>query len=464
MQSIHKYGATACLLFAAFASCNKADFLDTKPNQSLVIPSTISDYQALLDDDNTMNYAFGVPYMGEEGCDNYYVTTAQYTSAVIDDLDRNICVWAQQLYAGQEIPDWDIPYQWVFYANSALGGLATTSETSSNQTAYNNVKGSALFYRAHAFYQLAQEFAPPYDSSTAGKDLGIPLRLSSDLNEKIVRSSVQQTYDQIISDLHNAEPLLPNIGLYNTRPSLAAVYGLLARVYQTVGDYPLAKSYADSCLRIYDVLIDFNILPKNVFSAFVNNANDGEEIFKIMLHTNNNLCSTGKNYCDSNLQNSFNVNDLRAFFWLDPVYNAPQYYSSAGCFRDNAPFAGIATDEIYLIRAESEARMGATDSAMNDLNTLLQTRWITGTFVPYTATSADDALQQILTERRKELLLRGLRWTDLRRLNKDPRFAITLTRIVNGVTYTLPPNDPRYTYPIPQNVLALNAGMQDNPR
>jgi hypothetical protein len=91
------------------------------------------------------------------------------------------------------------------------------------------------------------------------------------------------------------------------------------------------------------------------------------------------------------------------------------------------------------------------------------TRWAKGTFIPFTASSSDDALIQILNERRKELLYRGLRWTDLRRLNKDPRFAITLKRIINGVSYTLPPNDNRYAWPIPDNEIALT-NMPQNER
>jgi hypothetical protein len=122
----------------------------------------------------------------------------------------------------------------------------------------------------------------------------------------------------------------------------------------------------------------------------------------------------------------------------------------------------LATDEIYIIRAECYARAGNTTAAMADLNYLLQNRW-SGSFVPFTAATPDIALSIILKERRKELLFRALRWTDLRRLNKDPRFAVTLTRIVNNQTYTLPPNDLRYTFLIPDVILS-RANMPQNPR
>jgi len=60
-------------------------------------------------------------------------------------------------------------------------------------------------------------------------------------------------------------------------------------------------------------------------------------------------------------------------------------------------------------------------------------------------------------------MMRGQRWTDLKRLNKDSRFAVTLSRTVQGTTYTLPPNDPRYALLIPSEVI-LNSSMPQNAR
>ena len=109
-------------------------------------------------------------------------------------------------------------------------------------------------------------------------------------------------------------------------------------------------------------------------------------------------------------------------------------------------------------------RLGSINAAMDDLNALIIKRWKNnGTFVPFTAATANEALAKVLKERRKELIFRGLRWTDLRRLNKDPRFAITLTRNLNGVVYTLPPNDDRYTLPIPDQEIKIS-GIAQNPR
>jgi len=76
--------------------------------------------------------------------------------------------------------------------------------------------------------------------------------------------------------------------------------------------------------------------------------------------------------------------------------------------------------------------------------------------------STQGVLQLIIEERKKELVFRGLRFTDLRRLNKEDA-GITLNRIVNGREYKLLPNSLRYTLPIPDDAIAGSQIVQ-NPR
>jgi hypothetical protein len=119
-------------------------------------------------------------------------------------------------------------------------------------------------------------------------------------------------------------------------------------------------------------------------------------------------------------------------------------------------------DEMYLVRAEAYARAGQVGPAMADLNKLLKSRWQNGSFVPFTAGDQQAALTLILAERRKELISRGTRWTDLRRLKDDPIFSVTPKRMLSGQAYTLLPSSPRYTLLIPASVINLS-GMQQNP-
>ncbi len=457
---ILKIYTTVIIASIGLYACKKTAFLNTRPDNALVVPASISDYQALLDNDIDINGAGNngiVPALGEAGADDHYITDDYYNSGAVSAQERNEYIWAQDPYPGVGLEDWAWPYRAVFYANVALDGLTKIPVTNSNSAALDNAKGNALFIRAFNFYQLAQVFTPPYDSETAKTYFGIPLRLSPDINEKIQRATVQQTYDQITSDLKNAVQLLPQEALYVTRPSKSAAYALLSRIYLVMQDYDKALLYADSSLQLQGSLLDYNTLNTNVNYPIARS--NVENMFNCTLIRNVPVLLA---FVDTLLYQTYQPNDLRKNIYFKPSGKIMRFHGSYD--GTGNLYSGIATDEVYLIRAECYARKGDTQAAMNDLNTLLEKRWKTGTFFPLTASDPDQALAIILTERRKELLFRGIRWTDLRRLNKDPKFAKTLTRTVGGQTYILPPNDPRYTYLIPDDVLSFNPGMPQNVR
>lgn len=457
-----------CMLLGVATSCNKTDFLNAKPDQSLTLPVSLNDYQAILDNENVLNGQAGgpVPSLGEIGADNYYLLLNDYNNS-ISPLNQRCYTWAQKIYAGEQILDWNIPYRCVYYCNTVLDGLQHLTIRDYEQPQYNNILGSALFFRAHCFYQLAQVFAPYYKQGTTKQDLGIPLRQHADIGETMERASLTDTYNTIINDLLKAVTLLPSTPLngFQTRPSKAAAYGLLARIYQTIQVYDKALLYADSSLKIQSILMDFNDPTwVNLGGTFSFKKYNPEVIFHTTLMSSavigNIPARPGIGKVDSVLFQSYNANDLRKTAYFKNLGG----FTFTGTYDASAAlWGGLSTDEMYLIRAECYARSSNMVAAMADLNSLLIKRWKTGTFIAYTATSAQDALAQVLTERRKELCFRGLRWTDLRRLN-DEGAAITLQRNVNGTGYTLPPNDNRYTYPIPDPVIGYNPNMPNNPR
>lgn len=123
----------------------------------------------------------------------------------------------------------------------------------------------------------------------------------------------------------------------------------------------------------------------------------------------------------------------------------------------------MSVPEVILIAAECEARVGSKDQAMLYLDQLLEYR-IVG-YQPQTAATNQEALDKVLAERRKEMCMLGCtRVIDLKRLNREPRYAKTITHVANGQTFTLEPNSPRYIFPIPPKVLSFNPNMQPNER
>jgi len=459
-----KYLLIACffsLLLGVISGCKK-DWLGVKADKNQAVPSTLKDLQALLNNEGEFNNE-SASTLAELASDGHYTTEAAWTAGTQSN-PFNAYTWANnRVYA---VNNWR-SYSRVFAANIVLDALKTINPKDAlEQKLWNDIKGQALFHRSDSFYRIAQVWGMPYNPVTANNDLGIPLRLEADVTLVSVRSSVKQTYDQIIGDLIEARKLLPNNFVAKTRPFMPAVFAQLSRVYLSMRNYEKAKLYADSCLQLSSSLLDFNTL--STTATFIGATNNNPEvIFSIQISTagtNNFLLSAC--FIDQDLYNSYTDNDLRKVIFVRK--NPDNTASFRGNYNNSASslFGGLATDEIYLTRAECYARAGETVLAMRDLNDLLRSRWkkVSGvsTYVNQTAFDANDALKIILKERRKELLLRGLRWTDLRRLNFEETHKTTLTRTIGGTTYTLEPGSFRYTFPIPDEVIAIS-GLKQNP-
>lgn len=460
-------------MLLTLTSCKK-EFLDQKPDLTLAVPHTLTDCQAMLDDYTRMNA--GYPDHGEGASDNYF-----FSDIVFDNLiyfgetpeDKYNYLWNP---AGEHVEQWQNCYNVIYSANMVLQVL---EKFSSADRDFNSIKGSALFYRAFAYYNLTQLFCKPYTAAASNTDLGIPLRLTPDPKEPVTRGTVKQVYDRITQDLTEATALLSKDVPVKSRPSKAAGYAALARTYLAMEDYGNAEKMADECLKLHSTLIDYNLTSDPATATTVNTSQfkrflrfNAEVIFQAT--TGFTQMSYDQAMVNPDLYDSYLPNDRRkdVFFTLSfDIYTGDPGYAFIGNYdgtdvNSESPnlFVGFATDELYLIRAECRARAGQTGSAMADLNTLMVKR-MEPPYINRTAVSAEDALKQILIERRKELLFRGLRWTDLRRLNRDTRFAVTLYRNMNNLVYSpLKPDDLRYVMLIPTKQEINLTGMAQNPR
>ena len=133
--------------------------------------------------------------------------------------------------------------------------------------------------------------------------------------------------------------------------------------------------------------------------------------------------------------------------------------------RGGIEWGEVNTSELYLIAAECAARAGDKATALERLNALRDNR-IEGN-TPLDAADADEALRLVLDERRRELVfIDYLRLADLKRLNREPAFARTITRTMmsTGETFELQPNSPKYVLPIPASVMRFNSKMVQNER
>lgn len=454
MKRLRLLQLSSAALLLAFASCHDA-WLTIKPDKKLVVPASLEDLQALLDNSEVMNTET-TPSLGEMGSDDFYITSERW-NVLTQPEQRNAYLWAKDIYEGQAGGHWWRPYQSVLYANLALEGLKSI-ERGNGTAAYDNVAGSALFYRSWVFFHMAQVFCKPYNEQTARQDPGIPLREESDMSVRSVRATVQETYDRIFQDLLQAAALLPEIPLVPTRPSRAAVFALLAKAYLQTGQFAQAGRYADSCLQIRRKLIDFNDINLTVnfpFQAF------NKEVIFHATPVSGAIYNPNLFFVDSVLFDSYDPDDLRKVAYFRNVTGRMTFkgsYTGSRFF-----FNGITIGEMYLIKAESLARQSKPQEALAVLADFLRNRYRPHAFSATDDGDGNTVLMLVLEHRRKELVFRGSRWADLRRLNMDDMLKKTLTRQLDGTLYTLPPGDTRYVLPIPEEVIA-ETGMEQNTR
>ncbi len=444
---------TFLLLVITLQSCKK--YLDQKPVKSQVVPSKLSDLQALLDRHDVMNEnSIELP---ETLSDNYFMNSTDWAAG--DEIERTNYMWDKD---ATHLGTWYAAYQKsIHYSNVVLDQLPLIDHTAAENETFNKIKGSALFYRAFMFQRLADVYGQPYVQATANTDLGIVLRMTAAIEVPSTRATVQQTYDQIINDLKEAINLLPATVDFPTRPNKTAAYGALARTYLTMRDYVNAGKYADLALQQNSFVLDYNTQVVGGILKFNK---------EVIYYSHANFSSRNPYYflggkVDSLLYQSYQANDVRKTLYFLPNGDGT-YYFNGSYDSETFPsviFDGLTTGEMYLIRAECAARNGNKDAALSDLNTLMIKRWKNnGSWQPFTATDAADALRKILIERRKELVYRGLRWSDIRRLNIEGA-NIVLRRIINNTTYTLAPNDLRYTQLIPLEIMRLT-NLPQTPR
>lgn len=452
------------IMLMTFFSCQK-DFLEVKPNTGILTPTTLNELQGLLENADVLNKS--TPALSQMASDDYVFTSYESWQSALTATERNSYIWAKDIFAGaNQISDWTFGYKGVFYCNNILEILPRLRDKEFNIRQYKTIDGWAHFMRAYLFYDLVRNFSTVYDSGTASTDMGIPLPLEARVDKIVPRSSVKDTYAQILTDIQYAVPALDIIlPVNNNRPSRAAAYALFSRVFLSMREYSKAELYADSALAITKALIDYNGISTTATSPFqINNV-------ETILSTGAILGQYQITYPSSiNTQVTVNPelialydkNDLRlsVFFRLNTATNT--LYVRRGYFLQTTPFTGLATDELYLIKSECLVRRNEVNESLVWLNNLLRKRFSVANFREISGLNQQTALQVILNERRKELVWRTLRWTDLKRLNKEGA-NITLTRSLNGVTYNLPPNDPRYIFPIPDDEIALS-GIPQNQR
>lgn len=326
----------------------------------------------------------------------------------------------------------------------------------------DRIMGEAYFLRAISYFILARNWG--------AVPLIVEPFLSEGENMYVERTPVDKIYNQILSDVALAEQLLPitrtDLRIRATKAAAQALFcdALLTRGYSSFAqntDFSTAITKADAVLANSNYKLESGVNYANIFR----NGNNAESIYEIWFDYKN---SATQGFClfflprsytkkrpygggttmlpSHSLVNSFETGDLRAATTYTVLSKTEeQYYDNSvkGMTYGNK-YLGTVTEigvqrysdnhiivyrlsDVMLMKAEALIKANRIPEALSIVNSIRSRAGLSAKI----ASSASDALDLVLAERKKELAFEGKRWYDLVRTGKVSVFR-TESEFIQG--------------------------------
>ncbi|UKK67673.1 RagB/SusD family nutrient uptake outer membrane protein [Prevotella communis] len=350
-------------------------------------------------------------------------------------------------------------------------------------------KAEARTFRAFDHFLAVNTFAKAYNPETAASDGGVCIMDHYDLEATPVKSTVAEVYNFIINELEQAVPLLEEKPVNIHHPNRAFGYALLAKVYLFHRDWAKAQEAAEQSLKLNSQLADYNLINDAGGTArYKNFAKDGNpEVLSYHWMagwgSGEQVCLYHYGMISPELKSLFEANDLRySLFLRDTGTSITSWFDSGSGAAIWTPAitnldrftymsVGLRTAEVYLIMAEALARQNNLTEAANYVSQLRDKRIKGGNGHVDAPATQVEMVKMIIDERRKELLFGFNRFFDLKRLNIEPEYQKTITRVfpVQNIseahpqqTYTLKPDSRLYIIPFPHSARDKNPNLTLN--
>ena len=432
---------------------------------------------------------------------DYVRAGAQTNSAHIREV-ANFAVQPTNLFV---VNAWEAHYTAINRANVVIDKV-TAADWLDEQSKQNYI-AEARFLRGYTYFNLVRYFG------------GVPLVLHDGEGEGAPRNTVDEVYEQIVSDFTAAEQLPANYTTLDSKASSLAASALLSKVYlvwaQTSSEkgkanqsayYQKAVDYAQKVIdsgkyRLLDKFIDIWSVdkkngPEHIFTfehdrtvnanitghcVFATNWSDTEPV----------LIATSDRYYtemdpkDQRRDGSWAKSIINPNTGTDFVFTIPRFrkYIDSLNFANPASSgnaAGQSTNsvvirygEVLLIKAEAENELnGPTPAAYDAINQIrrraywspylnIQNEPSDGSSLELSGLTKEQFRQAVRDERWKEFILEGQRWFDLVRWHilvkhvKENSPASESLKIQNV-------SKRNYLLPLPQDQIILNPNLEQN--
>ena len=424
----------------ALTSCD--NFLDITPTGK-VIASTGEEYRAML----TYEYKY---FPKDRHMTTVRTDELKFSgSTASSDLDAYLDLWLWK----DENPSpttsyfsWRSYYHAIYIANYIIEHQEEITDASAKNI--NQLVGEAYMMRAYCHFLLVNLYAEPYTHCTPATTRGVPMMLEADVNAIPGSSSVETIYQQVLSDIAEAEQRL-NVTKWdegeNYRFNTISAQALRARTYLYMGRWQEALTAAKAVIAAHGDLEDLN-----VSSALLPDSYQSAENIVALEQFSSNL-STVINQPSNDFISLYRTGDQRKSKYFKRAT------STTWTLLKSDGYCSFRSAEAYLTAAEAAAQLNDLTGAIDLLKPLLQKRLNATAYQEtldlMTPMNQSQLLQEIYDERARELAFEGHRWYDLRRTTQP-----ALTRNYGGQTYTLTPE--KYTMRFPTEAVESNPEIE----
>ena len=459
------------LLACAFLTSACSNLLETEPRQSVSIDGALESpavLEALLID--VYNSFQGAGTLGSE----WIVVPEVMADNFTFNNNRGTYNGQYNNVLRSHLTAWEV-YGYLLQLNVVIAGANVLDES---------IVGEAYALRALGYLYLMNTYAYMPTAIVANQNKGgVPLITDAVLSLSDVtlpaRASIDDVYAFMLNDVSSAVQLLSNSG-NNARFTKAGAQALGSRIALYGGEYQLSIDYAEDAIA--SGVASFSSRANYVsdwakaehpealwYLEYQSNESQGPNTSVMSIYiTDGTVLSpsyrgNGDFTPSQEVLNLFEATDIRQGL-IEEVQTAnlpnpigtrelKKYIDNGGQGNiTNIPIFRIS--EMYLNIAEAEARLNRDLAAQTALQ-VLKRRSIDPLYV---ATNVGQALlDEILVERRLELLGEGHRLFDLKRMGSDiDKSAVDLTGEVISFT------DLRILAPLPGGDLELNPNLENN--
>ena len=240
------------ILLATLMITGCSDYVEIDPVGNTRVLKYTADYRSLVNNQSNFQNSGGIYLISS--------TEIQFPETyqdIVSPIWANAYTWKDAIYnESQSDADWNNLYKAIYYSNVVIDGVMGSERGDASEK--QEILAEAYVHRAFAYLQLVNTYAPQFDPQGTNTAKAVPLLTTPSLYTELDRTSVAEVYELILSDLQKSLDNSIQVNAeFNTLPTKAAAYAILARTYLYMGNYDLALDNSLEALDLEGSLTPF---------------------------------------------------------------------------------------------------------------------------------------------------------------------------------------------------------------